>query len=232
MTRYLLHLLLTAGLGIAMACNNSNRQMTQLLQQIAISENNYKNSFAPDAKWMFYDSLRRSAVLYTDSAMAIYGIANTLLEMGREDSAILLLNTLMNRLPPAMVEKRKMIMKNLAIACLRLGERKNCIYNHGAESCIFPIAGKGIHINTLGAEQAIQLYEALLQQDSSDLESRWLLNIAYMATGAYPQKVPPAWLLKLPVDDTTRLVKPFIDVAADVGLNIRNLAGGSIIDDF
>ena len=42
----------------------------------------------------------------------------------------------------------------------------------------------------------------------NDLESRWLLNIAYMTTGGYPQQVPPQFLLKIQDDDSMHLVKP------------------------
>ncbi|MEO8765789.1 MAG: CRTAC1 family protein, partial [Ginsengibacter sp.] len=72
----------------------------------------------------------------------------------------------------------------------------------------------------------------LLADDPNDLESRWLMNIAYMTTGGYPQQVPPSLLLKVVDDDTMHTIKPFRDVAANVGLNFRDMGGGSIIDDF
>ena len=64
------------------------------------------------------------------------------------------------------------------------------------------------------------------------LESRWLLNIAYMTTGGYPQHVPPQFLLKVQNDDSMHPVKPFRDVAANMGLNYKCMAGGCIVDDF
>ena len=53
-----------------------------------------------------------------------------------------------------------------------------------------------------------------------------------MTTGGYPQQVPPQYLLKIPNDDSTHLIKPFRDVAANIGLNYKCMAGGCIIDDF
>ncbi|HEX6180461.1 MAG TPA: CRTAC1 family protein, partial [Chitinophagaceae bacterium] len=113
-----------------------------------------------------------------------------------------------------------------------LGERTNCFHNHTAESCIFPISVAGRHNDKTGSEKAIELYKQLLTDDPSDLESRWLINVAYMTIGGYPDSVPPGLLLKVTNDDSLNAIKPFTDVAANVGLNINNQAGGNIIDDF
>ncbi|MEO6893887.1 MAG: CRTAC1 family protein, partial [Ginsengibacter sp.] len=77
-----------------------------------------------------------------------------------------------------------------------------------------------------------EIYQSLLLDNAGDLESRWLLNIAYMTIGGYPQQVPPQYLLKVENDDSMHLVKPFTDVAANVGLNYKCQAGGNIVDDF
>lgn len=79
----------------------------------------------------------------------------------------------------------------LALAWLRLGEQQNCIFNHSAESCLFPIRGEGLHTLTQGSEKAIELYEQLLNDwRPDDMESVWLLNIAYMTLGKHPGGVP------------------------------------------
>ncbi|SEO29979.1 Repeat domain-containing protein [Niastella yeongjuensis] len=206
--------------------------MINLLQTVAESENVPGNAFASERKKVFYDSLLQVASTYPDSAAASFGLGNTLLELGQEEKAIPLFEDLLKGLPSFLMDKRQLVMKSVAIAYLRLGERKNCIYNHNGESCIYPIANKGIHVNKQGAEKAIELYTSLLRYDGSDLESRWLLNIAYMAAGGYPKEVPPALLLNLPATDSSITVKPFQDISPRLGLNIKNMAGGSVIDDF
>ena len=212
--------------------HSPNEKMIRLLKTIATSENVPENSFASEAKYTFFDSLLQAAVNSPDSAAANFGLANTLLELGEEEKAISIFEDLLKKLPPFLYDKKQLVMKGLAIAYLRLGERKNCIYNHNGESCIYPIANKGIHVNKQPAEKAIRLYTNLLRYENSDLESRWLLNIAYMATGEYPNKVPPSLLLNLPGADSSISIKPFQDVSPRVGLNIKNMAGGSVIDDF
>ncbi|OQP66256.1 hypothetical protein A3860_12185 [Niastella vici] len=222
-------------LWLAISCNthtSPNKEMTNLLSTIAASENNVKNSFASATKLHFFDSLLQAATIYPDSATALYGRANCLLELGQEEQAIPIFEDLFKNLPPWLNDNRRMILKNLAISYLRLGERKNCIYNHTGESCIYPIANKGIHVIKQPAEKAIDLYTTLLKADPTDLESRWLLNIAYMATGGYPQQVPPDLLLELTGADSSVTVKPFTDLAGRPGLNLKNQAGGSVVEDF
>ena len=156
----------------------------------------------------------------------------TLLELGDEEKAVEMGEDLIRKIPVYDLEQRKVAMKSLALAYLRLGERINCIKDHSGESCIFPIAGRGVHADKTGSEKAIELYEHILNSDPVDLESRWLLNIAYMTTGGYPQQVPPPFLIKGLDTDTSAAVKPFIDAAVNIGLNTNNLSGGSIVDDF
>lgn len=154
--------------------------------------------------------------------------ANILLELGEEKKAISLLETLAK----ARYKDDTQIQKTLALAYLRLGERSNCVTNHASESCILPISGVGLHLEPDGSRKAIKAYESLLKVDPTDLESKWLLNLAYMTLGEYPDKVPAEFLVPGMQGDTTHRVKPFEDIAGDLKLEIGNMAGGSITDDF
>jgi hypothetical protein len=51
----------------------------------------------------------------------------------------------------------------LALSYLRLGEETNCINNHNAQSCIFPISGSGIHLVKAPAMEAIRRYVDILK---------------------------------------------------------------------
>jgi hypothetical protein len=157
---------------------------------------------------------------------------NALLQLGEEQKAIDIFQGLLHKISPGFVEQRQSLMKDMAVGYLRLGERINCIHNHTAESCVFPISYGGIHRDKTSSEKAIEIYKTVLRDNPGDLESRWLLNLAYMTTGSYPQGVPPQFLLKAENDDSTNLIKPFKDVAANIGLNYKCIAGGTIIDDF
>ena len=211
--------------------NHPNQEMIDLLQSIDKSENNPENTFYPEAILRFNDSLLNSPM--ADDVMKIkYRKANALLQLGQEQKAIDVFQEMLTQTPASEIRQRIFIMKDLAMAYLRLGERTNCVHNHSAESCIFPISMAGVHQDKTGSQKAIELYKELLTDDPEDLESRWLLNIAYMTIGGYPQQVPPTMLLKIAQEDTLNQMKPFIDVAANIGVNIKNQAGGSIVDDF
>ncbi|HUM65594.1 MAG TPA: CRTAC1 family protein [Chitinophagaceae bacterium] len=210
----------------------SNTEMIRLLASVAEKHTDPSNPFSEVAKLRYYDSVLRSAPPFVDSINAEFFKANALLEKGEEQLAIEGFERLISRVPANDKASMDALLRQLAIAYLRLGERVNCIINHSGESCIFPIAGAGIHKDKSGSQKAIELYENILSQKPDDLESRWLLNIAYMTIGGYPGQVPPKFLLKGLDDDSSYAVKPFVDVAAIVGLNTNNMAGGSIVEDF
>jgi len=206
--------------------------MIQLLQVANEYDYNPKNVFAPEANMEFYDSILNSSLNQEQLLNAWYGKAEALLQLGEELKAIEIYEKLIKKVSVINFDKRTLIMKDLAAAYLRLGERTNCIHNHSAESCIFPITVRGVHRDKTGSEKAIEIYTNLLFDNPNDLESKWLMNIAYMTVGKYPNQVPPSFLIKLSNEDSMHTIKPFTDVAANVGLNLKDMAGGSIVEDF
>ena len=71
-----------------------------------------------------------------------------------------------------------------------------------------------------------------LEKYPKDLKRAWLLNIAYMTLGEYPDKVPPQWLIPPKAFESDYDIKRFPDVAGAAGLDVDDLAGGSILEDF
>jgi tetratricopeptide (TPR) repeat protein len=209
-----------------------NQEMVTLLQSAAKYDISPENVYCPEAIIKFNDSILNSSAGEADRIKANYNKANALLQIGREQEAIAIYTKLLDKISRGDVDQRRTVLKDMAVAYLRLGERTNCIYNHNGESCVYPIVNGGVHRDKTGSEKAIEIYKTLLTDDPNDLESRWLLNIGYMTTGGYPEQVPPAWLLKVKNEDSLHTIKPFTDVAANIGLNLRDMGGGSIIDDF
>jgi hypothetical protein len=208
-----------------------NQEMIDLLKEAAKADHNHENVFSPEAMVEYCDSILDANAGEDVRQQTLDKKANALLQLGEEQKSIEIYQDLLGKISLGSPDLRQHVMKGLANAYLRWGDRTNCIHNHTAESCIFPISGGGIHRDKTGSEKAIEVYKAILMDDPSDLESKWLLNIAYMTTGGYPSEVPRQFLLKLQDDDSLHLVKPFKDVAANVGLNYKCIAGGSLIDD-
>ncbi len=126
----------------------------------------------------------------------------------------------------------KHVRDQLAISYLRLGEQQNCLANHTIDSCVVPIKGGGIHVLPCGSRSALVELTAALEKDPEDLISRWLLNIAYMTLGEYPDKVPPEHLIPEKVFASDYDIGRFFDRAPSLGLDVMGLAGGSIMEDF
>jgi hypothetical protein len=119
-----------------------------------------------------------------------------------------------------------------AIAQLRLGEEENCMLHHNARSCLFPIRGAGVHMQTRGSSAAVAILTDLLEHNPDNLAARWLLNVAGMTLGEYPDGVPARWRLAPELFDSEYDIKPFPDVAAGLGMDVDDYAGGAIIEDF
>jgi hypothetical protein len=122
----------------------------------------------------------------------------------------------------------------LGVLALRQGEIDNCIACVGPSSCIFPIALDAVHMNKSGSQQAVKYFARYLDMVPGDLRVRWLLNIASMTLGEYPDSVPSRYLIPLDRFQSSVDVGRFQNVAPLVGLTSRgpNEAGGSVFDDF
>ncbi len=119
-----------------------------------------------------------------------------------------------------------------AVCYLRLGEQENCLINHTTESCLLPIQGAGVHKLQRGSRGAITVLTNLLHELPGDLGARWLLNIAHMTLGEYPDRVPRPWLILPQTFQSDYDIKRFPEVAGSVGLDVNGLSGGSIMEDF
>src|SRR5262245_58476461 len=121
---------------------------------------------------------------------------------------------------------------NLALAWMRWGETRNCVAHHTTESCLMPIQGSGVHVETEGSTKAIHYLLQVLKKEPGDVQARWLLNIAYMTLGEYPSGVPREFLIPPDTFASDEPFPRFKDIAPSLGLNVFNLSGGVIADDF
>ncbi len=121
----------------------------------------------------------------------------------------------------------------LGILALRRGEVANCIECVGPSSCIFPIAREAMHTVPAGSREAVARFTEYLDRAPGDLRVRWLLNLANMTLGEYPQGVPKRYLIPLDRFASSGDIGRFENVATVAGLTARgpNQAGGSVFDD-
>lgn len=159
---------------------------------------------------------------------------NEALNAGKTDEAINVIEQVLSAMKLTVENSTpqfKLYFDLLAIAYMRKGELENCAANHTAQSCIIPIRGGGIHKFTTGSEKAIELYSMLLVKYPDDLQSRYLLNIAYMTLGKYPTEVPKQWLIESAVftKNTSNIILKDVAVAKAVDMN--GISGSCVVED-
>jgi hypothetical protein len=119
------------------------------------------------------------------------------------------------------------------VTALRWGENDNCVLCLGECSCILPIAPSAVHTDPRGSRAAIKHFTEYLSLFHNDLEVRWLLNLAHMTLGEYPDSVDPRYRLDLNRFFHSEFdIGKFRDVSHLVGVDRFNVAGGGIMDDF
>ncbi|MEO1263510.1 MAG: CRTAC1 family protein [Bacteroidota bacterium] len=181
--------------------------------------------------------MKKEAQQLTGEQAMVYRfiIARELLQAGQSEQAIMELLQIMKEIgedPYLMASENKPLFDELALAYLRLGEQQNCIERHTAESCIMPIEGAGVQVRQEGVRNAIALYENILRRFNNDFGSRWLLNVAYMSIGGYPESVPAPFLIKGLAPQPDSLFPRFPNIATDLGVAVNSLSGGLSIEDF
>lgn len=162
-------------------------------------------------------------------------IARELLQAGQSEEAISELQQIIVEVgdgPSLMKAENKALFDELAIAYLRLAEQENCIEGHTSESCILPITGEGVQDKQAATRRAIALYEKLLRRFRGEYGSLWLLNVAYMSIGAYPDSVPAPLLLKGLAPQAGSPFPRFPNIALSLGVAVNSLSGGLSIEDF
>lgn len=85
-----------------------------------------------------------------------------------------------------------MVKKDLAKGYMKKAEQDNCLANHTPESCIciIPISKNGQHQLKEGLEKSIAILNEIFALNPTDKDCQYLLNIAHMTLGQYPENVP------------------------------------------
>lgn len=215
---------------ISFSTPSSHQQMINLLNELSKRYHDVDNPFNPELKIARYDSLEKNGGIIQNFG-ALRAKAPLMLEVGKEQECINIYKLLSEK--TTSTSEGSTLLSEAGIAYMRLGERSNCMLNHNRSSCIFPIKDAGVHRIQTGSRNAIDTYEDILKNHPNDLVSKWLLNIAFMTLGRYPQEVPAKYLIPdLNKDRSGVKVNAFTDVAGDLGLDAFGRAGGAIVDDF
>lgn len=153
------------------------------------------------------------------------------LRLGDVDESIRLLTEVLELADPDGFD-RVGIMEDLAVAYMKQGELRNCVSPEGRLVCALPLDPAHAHRDKSSATIATDMLESLLEHDPESVRYRWLLNVAHMSLGSYPDGVPREFLIPPDVFAPEYELDRFEEVAADIGIYGVDLAGGSIVEDF
>ncbi|MGD0303204.1 MAG: FG-GAP-like repeat-containing protein [Candidatus Acidiferrales bacterium] len=167
-----------------------------------------------------------------DRIQAIFGLGQLAAYQGDMNEAIAQYEKAATLAEQSLPEATPVFDETLGVAYLHRSEVDNNIYRDPGDRCIFPMAPKDKYSKTADSAKAIQYFLRYLKQKPDELEVKWLLNIAYMTTGAYPSGVPPQYLLDPKLFESGENVGRFKDVAPAAGVSSFAMAGGVIVDDF
>ena len=216
--------------------SESNRRMAALLEKITREADPLKNPFRNREQVAILSALREKTTDPLQLFQLRIRLAWQFLDSGDTNGALKEYDAIQqfmedNAVPQA--ERREVEWLTFKAVCyLRMGENENCLANTNADSCLFPVRGKGVHTQQRGSRGAVAALTELLEKYPGCLRARWLLNIAYMTLGEYPDKVPAKWLLDPKLFESDYDIKRFPDIAPAVGLDVHGLSGGVVLEDF
>ena len=217
--------------------------MVQRLEEIAGHADNRLNAYYNDVRADYLHQLLLEAEAKgtpsresKDYIILKFEYGRQLLHSGQSEAAIEVIEEVLNAIDEHIIvlqeAEESAIHLTLAVSYLRLGEQENCITLHNPDSCLFPITKAGIHKQQRGSRGALAVLNDYLLLHPNDLEAIWLLNIASMTVGEYPEKLYSRWTLPPELFVSDYEIKRFHDRAPDLGLDVNALAGGSVMEDF
>ncbi len=177
------------------------------------------------------------AAITTEQWDAIYNLGVAELWLGNERAALEQMGRAKRLLPRLSIpqDRREAFEFRYGVAYMRLAETENCCARNTPESCILPLRGGALHSVEEGSRGAIRQFTKLAQTAQKPMRrlgAVWLLNLAYMTLGEWPDKVPEKHRLPAKAFESDAQFPRFRNIARKVGLDAFTLSGGVIADDF
>jgi hypothetical protein len=208
--------------------------MAQRLTQLSVQANWQRNPYLSDRRAKSWKEFLASNPSPAEKSRRLKQIVTDFIRANENMAAIQLLDTVNvgTADPGQRIRSLNQLEMWKGIAWLRLGERKNCIRLHSAESCILPIRGGGIHQDTEGSRRARDLFLQILQRSPEHLDALWLANISAMTLGEFPDSIPNRFRISPGAFGEEKQFPRFDDVAGTSGAAVMGLAGGGALADF
>jgi tetratricopeptide (TPR) repeat protein len=207
----------------------------QDLQEVCIVR---KQSLAQGIKALesvLADSAQMAKKSPFDAIQTHYGLAQLEAYQGNMDAAIGEWEEANKRSVADVPGGVPQLTQALGVAYLHRSEMENGVYGQPGERCLFPPRENVCYRQTTDSLKAIEYltkYLELKPERPDGVQVKWLLNLAYMTLGKYPDGVPQKYLIPPSVFASQEGFARFADVAPAAGLNFTSMAGGVAVDDF
>jgi hypothetical protein len=168
-----------------------------------------------------------------DAVALRLGVAQVYAYHGEMDAAIAEFEAALRTASAGARQLLPEVEEMLGVAYLHRAGAINDVLLHPGERCLFPMRPEVSYTKVADLQKAIPHLLASLKLRPGDIETRWLLNVAYMTLGKYPGGVPKEHLMALSHFASAEDIGRFTDVAPRVGLaGFSSEVGGLIVDDF
>ncbi|MBM84307.1 MAG: hypothetical protein CMJ78_27440 [Planctomycetaceae bacterium] len=227
---------------VSQSSGDSHTKMLELLDQLA--DETHLNPFVGDGEAKRLEEILGKLPkhqLGTQQEVAVrVMLSEKRIQFGSTDTAIehlLAANEILEKLPAEqqVADSKRVnisLLFQMGVAYMRLAETQNCVHCQSCESCILPIQGEGLHQKQQPATEAMRCFSLVLKQDPEHIHARWMLNLAAMTIGLYPDNVPKEFRVDPKLFEPETDFPKFRNISADVGLDTLSLAGGIVLDDF
>lgn len=129
-------------------------------------------------------------------------------------------------------DMRLFLEEAIGVSHLHKAVMENGVQEHPGDRSLITTTPSAAFEKRAHAEKAIEHFLRYLTARPDNLEVTWLLNLAYRATGGYPDAVPERYRIAQSAFASVEDIGRFRDVAAAIGLRSVASAGGVIVDDF
>lgn len=211
-------------------------EMARLLESLTARQDPLANRFLNLRRIETYQTALRGDLAPPQQLEVRFQLATELLQANRLEDALVEIQRVRDVAKSAEIPIIEANDINLhireALCYMRRGELANCLSNHNADSCLLPLRGGGLYRWQDDSRKAQSLLATFLERHPDNLTGRWLYNIAGMTLGEYPDKIPVQWQIPPRVFQSDADIGRFTDVGPNVGLDVTELSGGSLTDDF
>ncbi len=181
------------------------------------------------------DTAKMAATTPFDAIQTHYGLAQLEAYRGNMDAAIREWQAAYKLAVTDVPAGVPQLTEALGVAYLHKSEMANDVYRHPVDRCTFPPRANFCYQQTGDSEKAIEYftkYLELVPERPDAVQVKWLLNLAYITLGKYPDGVPKKFLISPSVFASKENFGRFMDAAPAAGLNFISMAGGVVADDF